>query len=132
MIQVRCKCGELLGAAAGGQGGWGRCPICGRVLRLPRQAPTAKESERPEPKPEPQAAEASLDTLCPQCHVSIPRDAVLCAACGADLLERRHRIERYHRGGARHPFHLKNVAAMLAGLVLLGALLGLLAYLLTG
>ncbi len=109
MITFQCACGRRLKAKDESAGKRVRCPACGQVTTVtasPAQAPAPADDLAPcrvvaeaAEAPAADGGELCLDAAtdapeeelggdgkrCPECHVAVPQNSVLCTTCGYDF-----------------------------------------------
>ena len=102
-IEFFCNCGQPLKAREEMIGGKARCPVCKRILTVPRTSEQAAVESDPPPlihppasppasPPAEQYAGPTIRTICPHCRfeVSVPADrpgeSVRCSRCGGEFL----------------------------------------------
>ncbi len=83
-IHVECDCGKSLNVPDKLAGKKGKCPACGAVLNIPAKGGD-EELEMEMSAPPPKAA-AGSGKKCPNCKKGWPADAVICVACGTNMI----------------------------------------------
>ncbi len=82
-IRVECDCGKSLNVPDKLAGKKGKCPACGAVLNIPAGGGGGDEFEITAP---PAKASAGSGKKCPNCNKQWPVDAVICVACGTNMV----------------------------------------------
>jgi hypothetical protein len=83
-IHVECDCGKSLNVPDKLAGKKGKCPACGAVLNIP--AGDTDDEPKVELKAPPSKATGTVGRKCPNCSKNWPADAVICVACGTNLI----------------------------------------------
>lgn len=81
-IKVTCDCGKSLNVPDKLAGKKGKCPTCGAVLNIP----AASGGGDDELDAAPPAKASGGGKKCPNCSKQWPADAVICVACGTNML----------------------------------------------
>ncbi|MFN3192953.1 MAG: hypothetical protein ACE361_20760 [Aureliella sp.] len=105
-IKFKCDCGQTLSVPSKLAGKNGKCPKCGKTIKIPTPKPKAAKAPSPKTKsksasakaPAPAAVGGALDSLlddagliqksgptCPECMVDIKPGTVICTSCGYNL-----------------------------------------------
>jgi len=92
MIRFRCTCGKVLNAKDEAAGKRVRCPACRQPVTVPAAAGTpvrepAKTGDGLRLAEDTRSGHpgASLGSLCPHCHTSLPATTIVCTNCGLNL-----------------------------------------------
>jgi len=84
-ITFACSCGKKLRAPDGSSGKKTRCPVCQKVVPIPEpDLGFAADDLAQLPQSGPDATGEDAE-LCPNCHMKLEPDAVLCIHCGTRL-----------------------------------------------
>lgn len=86
-ITFPCSCGHTLRVPESKAGAAGKCPRCGASVRVPAPVAVGASSAPLEMADESApSAERSPSPPCPKCGTQYEPDAVLCVACGVNLV----------------------------------------------